>query len=404
MKCNYCKSKINKVFLNLGKTPPANSLLKQKRNFKNEKKFELIVYVCEKCWLVQTKQVTDKKVFFNDKYPYYSSISKTWLSHCELFVKNVIKKFKLNTFSNVIEIASNDGYLLQYFKKKKIPCFGIEPTKNTSNMCIRKGIPVIQKFFSFKLSKEIKKKADLVICNNVLAHVPNLIDFVKGLESLINDKGIITIEFPHIKNLIEKVQFDTIYHEHYFYFSIICLRKIFDRYNLKIFDVEKIETHGGSLRVYLCKKSNSRMVTKKLQNILYEEKKFGLDKIKTYLKFKNKVINLKQKSLKFINKCKINKKKIHAYGAAAKGITFINYLGIKRRDINYVYDSSKFKINKFLPASHIPIITPKNIQKEKPNYILILPWNLSKEVSLQLKIVKKWKCKFVTFIPKLKIF
>jgi 2-polyprenyl-3-methyl-5-hydroxy-6-metoxy-1,4-benzoquinol methylase len=404
MKCNYCKKKIRNIFLNLGKTPPANSLLSKKKDIKNEKIFDLVVYVCETCWLVQTKQVADKKIFFNDEYPYFSSISKSWLKHCEIFANKSIKKFRLNKRSTVIEIASNDGYLLQYFKKKKIPCLGIEPTKNTAKICKKKGIRVMQKFFSYELSKKIKKKADLIICNNVLAHVPDLIDFIKGLENLIKDNGIISVEFPHLKNLISKVQFDTIYHEHYFYFSLISLNKIFDKYNLKIINVDKINTHGGSLRIDICKKENPKSISNKVVKILKEEKNFGLNNLKTYLNFKNKVYNLKKKSLTFINKCNLNKKKIYAYGAAAKGITFLNYLQIKKNDIKYIFDASKFKINKFLPSSHIQILSPNEIFKTKPNYLLILPWNLSKEISSELKFVKSWKCKFVTLVPKLKVF
>ncbi len=404
MKCNFCKKKINYIFLNLGKTPPANSLLSEEKDFQKEKIFDLIVYVCKRCWLVQTKQVADKKVFFNNNYPYFSSVSKSWLKHSEIFTNKIIKKLKLNIRSKVIEVASNDGYLLQYFKRKKIPCLGIEPTKNTAKICLNKGIKVIQKFFSYKLSQNIKKKADLVICNNVLAHVPNLIDFIKGLENSIKVEGVISIEFPHLKNLISKTQFDTIYHEHYFYFSLITLKKIFYSQNLKIFDVEKINTHGGSLRIYLCKNISSKKISKRVQKILKEEKIFGLDKISTYLKFKKKVDKVKKDSLNFINKCNFEKKNIFAYGAAAKGATFLNYLQIKEKNIKYVFDASKFKIKKFLPASHIPILSPRDIIKTKPDYILILPWNLSKEISAQLKFVKKWKCKFVTLVPKIKFF
>ena len=404
MICNFCKANISDVFLNLGQTPPANSLLSNRKDFTREKKFNLVVYICKKCWLVQTKQIADKKVFFNNKYPYYSSISKTWLKHCESYVHKITEKLKLNKLSKVIEIASNDGYLLQYFKEKKIPCLGIEPTKNTAKICIKKGINVIQKFFSHKLSKEIKYKADLVICNNVLAHVPDLTDFIKGLENTINKKGVITIEFPHLKNLIKKNQFDTIYHEHYFYFSLISLEKIVTKLNLKIFEVDKLNTHGGSLRVYLCKRKNPKKISKKVKQLIQEEKAFGLNKINTYLTFKKKVYRLKKKSLEFMRKCKLKNKKIYAYGAAAKGITFLNYLKISRDDIKYVYDASKFKINKFLPSSHIPICDPKNLTKTKPNYILILPWNIQKEIRSELKFTKLWNCKFLTFIPRVKVF
>lgn len=404
MKCNFCKKKIFDIFLNLGKTPPANSLLGKKKEFVKEKKFNLIVYVCKSCWLVQTKQIVNKKIFFNNKYPYYSSVSKTWLEHSKLYVNKIVKDLKLNNLSKVIEVASNDGYLLQYFKKKNIPCLGIEPTKNTAAVCQKKGIKVIKKFFSYKLSEKIIDKADLLICNNVLAHVPNLRDFIKGLENLIKESGVITIEFPHIKNLIEKIQFDTIYHEHYFYFSLISLKKIVSKFNLKIFKVDELSTHGGSLRVYLCKNKKQIKISKTVNEIINEEKKFGLKKIKTYLNFKKKVFVLKKKSFQFLKMCKLKNKTIHAYGAAAKGITFLNYLKITKNDINYVYDSSTFKINKFLPGSHIPIKNPLMLKKNKPNYILILAWNIQKEIKSQLKFVKLWDCKFFTFIPRLKIF
>ena len=379
-------------------------MLIKKEEFVKEKKFDLIVYVCKKCWLVQTKQIVNKRIFFNNNYPYYSSISKTWLKHSKLYVNKITKELKLNNSSNVIEIASNDGYLLQYFKKKNIPCLGIEPTQNTAAVCQKKGIKVIKKFFSYKLSKEISDKADLVICNNVLAHVPDLIDFIKGLENLINNSGIITIEFPHIKNLISKVQFDTIYHEHYFYFSLISLKKIFSKFNLKIFKVDKLSTHGGSLRVYLCKNENQIKISRIVNKIISEEKKFGLKKIKTYLNFKKKVLELRDKSIQFLKICKLKNKTIHAFGAAAKGVTFLNFLKFTKNDINYVYDSSPFKINKFLPESHISVKSPLMIKKNKPDYILILPWNIQKEVRLQLKFVKLWNCKFFTLVPRLKIF
>lgn len=403
MKCNICKNKINNIFLNLGKTPPSNSLIINKNEFSNEKKFNLIVYLCKKCWLVQTKQIVSKKIFFNNKYPYYSSVSESWLKHSKSFVNKIIRKLKLNKFSKVIEIASNDGYLLQYFKKKQIPCLGIEPSKNTAIIAEKKGIEVIKKFFSYELSKKISPKVDLVICNNVLAHVPNLINFVKGLENTINQEGIITIEFPHLKNLIKKIQFDTIYHEHYFYFSLIALEKIFTKCNLKIFNVDKILTHGGSLRVYLCKKNNQIKISKTVKETLEDEINFGLKRIKTYLLFKKKVQLLKKRSKYFIKKCIADNKVIDVYGAAAKGITFLNYLKVSKNQIRYAYDASKFKINKYLPLSHIPIHSPDKIIKYKPDYLLILPWNIQKEIKNKLNFVKSWNCKLVTLIPRIKI-
>jgi hypothetical protein len=403
MNCNICKNKINNVFLNLGKTPPANSLIINKNRLSSEKKFNLIVYLCKKCWLVQTKQIVSKKIFFNNKYPYYSSVSESWLKHSKSFVSKIIRKLKLNKFSKVIEIASNDGYLLQYFKKKQIPCLGIEPSKNTAIIAQKKGIKVIKKFFSYELSKKISPKVDLVICNNVLAHVPNLMNFVKGLENTINQKGIITIEFPHLKNLIKKIQFDTIYHEHYFYFSLIALEKIFTKCNLKIFNVDKISTHGGSLRVYLCKKNNQIKISKTVKETLDDEINFGLKRIKTYLLFKKKVQLLKKRSKYFIKKCIANNKVIDVYGAAAKGITFLNYLKVSKNQVRYAYDASKFKINKYLPLSHIPIYSPDKIIKYKPDYLLILPWNIQREIKNKLNFVKSWKCKLVTLIPIIKI-
>lgn len=234
--------------------------------------------------------------------------------------------------------------------------------------------------------------------------MPNIVDFLKGLENTIKENGTITIEFPHLKSLIKNTQFDTIYHEHYFYLSLITLKKITSKLKLKIYDVDKIKTHGGSLRVYISKLKSKKKITKKVFNLIQDEKRFGLNNTKRYLLFKNKVDRLKKNSLKFINECKTKNKTIHAYGAAAKGITFLNYLNINRNNINYVYDASKFKINKYLPLSHIPILNPNKIKKYKPDFLLILPWNIEKEIRLQLRFTKKWNCKFVTFIPKVKIY
>jgi len=404
--CRICGWKTRKTFVDLGHTPLSNSYLK-KNMIKNEKKFPLHALICTKCMLVQLEEFENPKKIFSE-YVYFSSYSKTWLKHAEEYVNKMTKKLNLNSDHLVIEIASNDGYLLQYFKKYKIPVLGIEPAKNIAKIAQKKKIPTITKFFGTKLAKEMVKSGkqpDLLLGNNVLAHVPKLNDFVEGLKILLKHEGIITLEFPHILQLINKNQFDTIYHEHFSYFSLITLKKLFEMHKLKIFDVEELNTHGGSLRIFVKHKDNNfEKERKSVKKILEKEKIFGLKKISTYTNFSQEVNSIRKELLNFLHKAKKDKKTVVGYGAPAKGNTLLNFCEINFELIDYTVDISPHKQKMYLPGSHILIKNPNEIFKTKPDYVLILPWNLKKEIMVQMKDIHKWGGKFVIPIPEVKIY
>ena len=405
-KCRFCNSNLKHVFCDLGFSPPSNSFLDKNDLLKPEKYFPLKVQVCENCFLVQINEFAKHNEIFNDNYAYFSSYSSTWLNHAKEYTNLMTKKLDLNSNSLVIEIASNDGYLLQYFNNNNIPVLGIEPTANTAKAAIEKGINTIVDFFGETLAKEISKKnrADLILGNNVLAHVPDINDFVSGLKYLLKSNGVITFEFPHLLELIKHTQFDTIYHEHYSYLSLIFINKLFEKHNLKVFDVEQLETHGGSLRIY-AKHKNCHIYqqSERSLKILDLELKFGLDQMNTYEQFQILTENLKDCFIDFLLKAKKNKKKVIGYGAAAKGNTFINFSGIKKDLISYVVDKSVFKQGKFLPGSHIPVLSEEHIKVDKPDYVVILPWNLKNEIIKQLDYIRNWNGKFVVTIPNLEI-
>jgi len=404
--CRICGWKTSKTFVDLGHTPLSNSYLK-KNMIKNEKKIPLHALICTKCMLVQLEEFENPKKIFSE-YVYFSSYSKTWLKHAEEYVNKMTKKLNLNSNHLVIEIASNDGYLLQYFKKYKIPVLGIEPAKNIAKIAQKKKIPTITKFFGTKLAKEMVKSGkqpDLLLGNNVLAHVPKLNDFVEGLKILLKHEGIITLEFPHILQLINKNQFDTIYHEHFSYFSLITLKKLFEMHKLKIFDVEELNTHGGSLRIFVKHKDNNfEKERKSVKKILEKEKMFGLKKISTYTNFSKEVNSIRKELLNFLHKAKKDKKTVVGYGAPAKGNTLLNFCKINFELIDYTVDISPHKQKMYLPGSHILIKNPNEIFKTKPDYVLILPWNLKKEIMIQMKDIHKWGGKFVIPIPEVKIY
>ena len=407
MKCRHCDNLLNKSFLDLGKQPLANSLLPQNYNSKVEPKYPLEVFFCNICYLVQIDKVVNQKKIFNKEYPYFSSYSDSWLLHAKKYVSRMIKKYKLHSKSLVIEIASNDGYLLKNFHLKNIPCLGIEPTKNTAEAAVNRGIRTISKFFSSQLAKKIiqkNPKPDLIVCKNVLAHVPNLNDFIRGLDILSNKKTVITIEFPHLLKLIREFQYDTIYHEHFSYFSLISLNIIFKKFNLQIFDVEEIPTHGGSLRIYICKRSANRKIKNSLDKLIKKEKVYKLNKIKTFEEFAKKVEINKKNINKFLSNCRSSSKNVVAYGAAAKGNTLLNYCEINTESIKQIFDISPHKQNKLMPGSRIKISHPDMISSFYPDYIILLPWNLKYELVKKLKHHKKKGCKFVTFVPSLKVF
>jgi hypothetical protein len=365
--------------------------------------YPLKVLVCDKCFLVQIDEYKKSEEIFNSNYAYFSSFSTTWLKHSREYADVITKRLSLNKDSFVIEVASNDGYLLQYFREMNIPCMGIEPTESTAMVAREKGIEVLNCFFTSEVAQTLKK-ADLIVGNNVLAHVPDINDFVKGLKITLTPHGTITMEFPHFLNLVHKNQFDTIYHEHFSYFSLLAVQAIFESQGLKIYDVEELPTHGGSLRIYAAHIENTTIEIKEsVKNLRDKEKAAELDTIKGYMDFEKKAQQIKWDFLDFLLNVKKAGKKIAAYGAAAKGNTFLNYCGIKSDSIDFVVDASPHKQGKFLPLSHIPIVSEDVLRKDKPDYILILPWNIKNEIIKQLCYTKNWDAKFVVVIPKLKI-
>lgn len=407
MKCRFCNNELSITFVDLINSPPSNSILEVEELNEPEIFFPLKIFVCEKCFLVQIDEYKKSTEIFNDKYAYFSSFSKIWLEHSKKYVTEIIKKLQLNENSFVVEIASNDGYLLQYFKGLCIPCLGIEPASNTAAVAKKKGIKVIEDFFGIRLAKELSsttKKPDLLLGNNVLAHVPDINDFVEGLKLFLSETGVITMEFPHLMQLVENNQFDTIYHEHFSYFSFFTVKSIFEAHNLALFDVEQLPTHGGSLRIYAKHiEDNSKEISIKVQELIDLEFSKKMNSVEYYMNFQKKVNDIKYKLVNFLIQQKVNKKKIIAYGAAAKGNTLLNYCGIKQDLIEFIVDMSPFKQGKFLPGSHIPIKNESIIKNYKPDYIVILPWNIKDEIMDQLDYIKEWGCKFVIPIPKMEI-
>ena len=404
MNCRYCSKKLIHKFLDLGFSPPSNSYLDYSDLSKPEKYYPLRVLVCDGCWLVQTEDFADEKELFASDYAYFSSTSKSWIEHAAQYCDAMIKGYQLGKDSMVVEIASNDGYLLKNFVKLGIPCLGIEPTINTANAAIALGVPVLKKFFNTEIASELVdsgRLADLVIGNNVYAHVPKIKDFTAGIKKILKPKGIVTLEFPHLMELIRGKQFDTIYHEHFSYLSLSVVQKIFISSGLRLFNVEKISTHGGSLRVYGCHDSAEHETHEALRALLDEERIFGLERLATYASFQEGVDHIKLNFLEFLINIKKSNKKIAAYGAAAKGSTLLNYCGVKSDLLPVVYDAAASKQGKFLPGSHIEIRNPAEIDSANLDYLLILPWNLVQEVKKQFSINPCLSFELVTAIPEI---
>ncbi len=406
-KCRICGNDLGKAFLSLGNSPLSNSYLVIDDLNKMEPYYPLDVYVCKECYLVQLEEFEKAKKIFSADYAYFSSYSQSWLDHCKKYVEMMIDRFNISKEWFIVEIASNDGYLLQYFNNRNIPVLGIEPASDTAEVAIANGIPTDISFFNTEYARDMcenGKQADLIIGNNVLAHNPNLNDFVEGLKIALKPQGIITMEFPHILQLIEGNQFDTIYHEHYSYFSFYTVKRLFNSHGLDIFDVDELTTHGGSLRIYAKhKEDNSKPTTERIDKLLIKEKSAGLFNLGTYYKFGDKVALTKRNLLTFLIKAKDDGKTIVGYGAPAKGNTLLNYCGIRTDFLDYTVDRNPYKQNKFLPGTHIPIMQPDEIIKDKPDYILILPWNIKGEIIEQLEYIKMWGGKFVVPIPKLEV-
>ncbi len=406
MNCRHCNTQLNHVFCDLQTCPPSNAMVENKNLNFPELYFPLKVFVCEKCWLVQVDEIEKAESIFNEEYTYFSSFSTSWLEHAKSYVDYMVQRFGFNSNSKVIEIASNDGYLLQYFKKLNIPVLGVEPTANTAKVAISKGIDCIVDFFGEKLADEkLKNSADLILGNNVLAHVPDINDFVKGVKIALKNDGVNTFEFPHLCKLVEYNQFDTIYHEHFSYLSLTSVNHIFEKNGMVIFDVQELSTHGGSLRIFAKHKEDlTKEVQKSVFDLLERERELGVDTIAYYNDFQIKVDNIKIDFLEFLITQAKKGKKVAAYGAAAKGNTLLNYCGVKGNDlISFIVDKSPIKQNKYLPGSRIRVYDESEIDRQKPDYIIIFPWNLKHEIISQLSYVKDWECKFVIAVPSLSI-
>ena len=406
-KCRFCGDNLKRSFADLGMSPLANSYVKKEKLHAMEPFFPLHAYVCDSCLLVQLEEFESAENIFSD-YSYFSSFSESWLKHAKNYTEMMIKRFNIDKNWQVMEIASNDGYLLQYFKEQGVPVLGIEPAENVAKVAVEKGIPSVVKFFGVKTAKELVaegKKADLLLGNNVLAHVPDLNDFVAGEKIVLNEGGVLTMEFPHLLRLIEENQFDTIYHEHFSYYSFLTIEQVFKKHGLVLFDVEEIPTHGGSLRIFARhEEDDSKPVTERVEALKQKERASGLAEMKVYDDYAEKVKETKRKLLEFLIQEKRNGKSIVGYGAAAKGNTLLNYCGIRSDFLDYVVDLSPYKQGHFLPGTRVPIHAPDMIKTTKPDYVLILPWNLRTEIMSQMAHIREWGGKFVVPIPEVKVY
>lgn len=405
-KCRFCDTKLSQTFIDLGMSPLANSYIKSEDLQKGERFYPLHAYVCEKCFLVQLEEFETPHSIFSD-YAYFSSYSESWLQHSKKYVDMITDRLGLTEESLVLEIASNDGYLLQYFLEKGIPVLGIEPAENVAKAAEEKGVRTLVEFFGVETAKEIAtsgRKADLLLGNNVLAHVPDINDFVAGMKRVLKPLGIITMEFPHLLNLIRYNQFDTIYHEHFSYLSFTTSKAIFENHGFKIVDVEKLPTHGGSIRIFAAHKENDTVkTTDNVEKLIAEEEKSGICDINFYQEYSESVKRTKRNILEFFINEKNKGRAIAAYGAPAKGNTLLNYCGIRIDMIDYTVDRSPHKQGTYLPGTHIEVKSIDEIKKTKPDYLVILPWNLKEEIMEQNDYIREWGGKFVTLIPEVEL-
>lgn len=406
MKCRHCSTELKYTFLDLGFAPPSNAYLTQEYLSRPEKYFPLKVRVCDECWLTQTEDYAQADELFNAEYAYFSSTSTSWLAHAAHYADSMTRRFGLDDKSLVIEIASNDGYLLKNFVAAGIPCLGIEPTASTAAAAEKLGIPVLRRFFGELLGHELAdagNQADLIAGNNVYAHVPDINDFTRGLQAALKPQGIITLEFPHILRLLEQTQFDTVYHEHFSYLSLYTVERIFRAAGLRIWDVEELTTHGGSLRVYGCHAAAMHATTQAVSEMLAIEARQGLRILETYRDFQMRADRIKDELVSFLIEQKRLNRKVAAYGAAAKGNTLLNYGGIKPDLLPFVCDAAIAKQGKYMPGSHIPILSPEVLAVQRPDFLLILPWNIAGEVKQQNAHLAALGTKFVTAVPSLEI-
>lgn len=404
--CRSCGAPLTRAICDLGLSPVSNAFIKREDAAKGEMFYPLKACVCERCWLVQLEGSPSSDVHFHDDYVYFSSFSTSWLDHARRYVEMITARLQLSPGSRVMEIASNDGYLLQFFVAAGIPALGIEPTGNTAAAARLKGVETRELFFGKDTARHLAAASwsvDLLLGNNVLAHVPDINDFVAGMPQVLKPSGVVTLEFPHLLSLIEQNQFDTIYHEHYSYLSMLALLPIFGRAGLRIFDVEQLSTHGGSLRIYLCHIAAAYQQTPAVTRIEQEERAAGLGDIARYDTFARRVAATKRELLRFLMDAKDRAKTVAAYGAAAKGNTLLNYCGIRSDMIDFVADKNPAKQGRLLPGSRIPVCDPDQILNCKPDYLLVLPWNIKDEVMAEMATIRQWGGQFVVPIPRLEI-
>ena len=405
--CRFCGTKLEHTFVDLGMSPLCESYLSADHLNQMEPFYPLHVYVCEECFLVQLQEYVTPEHIFSD-YAYFSSYSDSWLAHASKYTGQMVERFAIDAQSLVVEVASNDGYLLQYFVEKQIPVLGIEPAANVAAVAVQKGVSTLVKFFGTETARELaasSKKADLLLGNNVLAQVPDLNDFVAGMKILLKPAGVITMEFPHLQRLMEQNQFDTIYHEHFSYFSLVTVEKIFAAHGLTLFDVEELHTHGGSLRIYARHaEDSSKPVSAHITELRAREESMGYSRIETYAHFAEQVKETKRKLLEFLIEAKRSGKKIAGYGAPGKGNTLLNYCAIRTDFLDYTVDRNPHKHGRFLPGTHVPIYPPDRIRETRPDYVLILPWNLKDEIIKQNGFIREWGGMFVVPIPEVKVY
>ncbi|MBB4953160.1 SAM-dependent methyltransferase [Agrobacterium vitis] len=407
MKCRHCASETMHPFVDLGTAPPSNSYVKTAALAGPELWYPLIIRVCGECKLVQTEDFASRETFFSEDYAYFSSFSSSWLAHAKSYVASMVERFGLDAASHVVEIAANDGYLLQYVKERGIPCLGVEPTASTAAAAREKGIEIVEAFFGVALAEKLVaegRSADLTAANNVLAHVPDINDFVSGFARLLKPAGVATFEFPHLMNMIAQSQFDTAYHEHYSYLSLLAVDRIFTANGLTVFDVETTPWHGGSLRVFACRSDHdAHLRSARVDEVLAQEIAADLGDMDVYAGFQRKANKVRDDFLAFLIDCNRQGLTIAAYGAAAKGNTLLNFAGIKAGQIAFVIDKNPAKQGMFLPGSRVPIVAEEVLKTEKPDRVVIFPWNLTEEIKQQLSYISDWGGKFVTVIPSLTV-
>jgi len=407
MKCRHCAAELERVCLDLGNAPPSNAYLSEAALRAPEVWFPLRLLVCERCWLVQTEDHAGRDELFNADYAYFSSFSTSWLAHAEAYVHAMRERFALTRSSLVCEVAANDGYLLRFVREAGIPCYGIEPTASTARVARGLGLEIVERFFGVELARELAsagRRVDLVAANNVLAHVPDINDFVRGFALLLKDNGVATFEFPHLLRLLRENQFDTVYHEHYSYLSLGAVGRIFETCGLAVFDVEELSTHGGSLRVFAQRSdSGTRARTEAVDRVLLEEADARLASAAGYEGFQDRIDRLKDDFVAYLIEARRAGRKVAAYGAAAKGNTLMNYAGVRPDHIAFVADRNPAKQGRYMPGSRIPIVAEERLREVRPDDIVLLPWNLREELTAQLDYVRAWGGRFITAVPRLEI-